>query len=233
VNFFDYIRSWFIWATNVLVRAAMDCYNSPLLPDFLGDIFSDLSDWTSEIAGWLWDAGNWYDYVEDWLAEILPWLDIKQMIRSWLYGIESLVSWFSNWYSTVLQLVNSWWTGTIATVQGWISVAVQPFNSMLIAWTDFWNNLWPEIVSTVSSVSAAWDNFWNYTFPTLVSFAWLTSWWNARVQDVQGLINSAFTIRESLWSGWQELRDQVFEFFADPWQWLYDRFSDWFLGPEG
>jgi len=226
VNFFDYIRSWFIWATNVLVRAAIDCYQSPLLPDFLGDAFSDLSDWTSEVAGWLWDAGNWYDYVEDWLAEILPWLDIKQAIRSWLYGIENLVSWWSNWWDNILGRIESWWTGTSLTVQGWISVAVQPFNAVLTAWTNFWNNLWPALGQLVDSINSSWDNFWTNIYPTLVDFTWLTSWWNSRVTEVSQLINSAFTLRESLWSGWQELRDQVVEFFTDPWGWLYDRLDD-------
>jgi len=50
--------------------------------------------------------------------------------------------------------------------------------------------------------------------------------------DVLDLIDSAFTLRESLWSGWQEIRDLVFEFFNDPWAWLEERFTNWFLGGE-
>ena len=51
--------------------------------------------------------------------------------------------------------------------------------------------------------------------------------------DVESLINSAFTERERYWSGWQDMRDKVIEFFANPFDYLWSRFADWFLGPEG
>ena len=49
----------------------------------------------------------------------------------------------------------------------------------------------------------------------------VNNWWRDRLLDVQGLINSAFVTRDSLWSGWQDLRDKVTEFFSDPEEWLY------------
>ena len=91
---------------------------------------------------------------------------------------------------------------------------------------------WPEFTANFTNLKAAWDTFWTVTFPTLVSWAWLTTWWNSRLEDIQGLINSAFTIREGLWTGWQDWRDKVVEFFTDPLEWLLAKFTDWFLGPE-
>ena len=46
------------------------------------------------------------------------------------------------------------------------------------------------------------------------------------------LINSAFTERETFWSGWSDFRDQVSLFFSDPLGWLEAKFTDWFLGAE-
>ncbi|KKK66018.1 hypothetical protein LCGC14_2968300, partial [marine sediment metagenome] len=96
----------------------------------------------------------------------------------------------------------------------------------------FWNITWPAWLAQFETLRASWDNFWVTIYPGLVSFAWLTTWWNERLADVAGLIDSAFTIREGLWDGWQDVRGAVLEFFSDPLEWLWSKFTDWFLGPE-
>lgn len=227
MNFFSYIRSWFQWATQVFVDAALGCYGLswPLetFGNFLGDVFNSLSDFTAQVAGYLWEASNWLEDTVDLLREILNWDAIKSYIRSWLYGIESAIAWFFDWWYQVGQRIETWWSGVQTLVQDWISVATQGFDELKAAWGNFWNETLPDIFSQFEILRANWSQFWSITFPTLVSFTWLTTWWNSRVQDVQDLIESAFTLRESLWEGWQELKDQVIELFADPEEWLLDK----------
>jgi len=232
LNFFDSIRSWFIWATNVLVGAALDCYSSFLPLDWLGDALGDLSDFTSMVAGYLWDASNWYEDAVDLIREILTWQTIRGFIRSWLDGIETAIAWFSDWWFEVGQRIDSWWADTWSTVQDAIDLATRGLEDLEAEWDNFWEVTFPDILDDIAGLKSEWDSFWTVTFPTLVSFSWLGIWWSSRVQEVQNLIDSAFTIRESLWTGWQDMRDQVIDFFTDPLEWLWGRFTDWFLGPE-
>ena len=164
---------------------------------------------------------NWLVWAAGEISDILSWASIKSLIRSWLPRLEDTVSWFLDWWNKVQSVVTSWWSATQTTVKGWISTAVQPFNAMLTAWTSFWNSTWPGWVTSFNSLKSSWDNFWAVTFPTMVSFTWLATWWNSRLLDIQGLIDSAFTVRTSLWAGWQDWRDRVAAFFTDPEDWLY------------
>jgi len=232
VNFFDELRSWFISAANIFLNLALDAYDWPIVGSWLGDGFAALVDFASDCAYALWKASNWYDDTIDLLSDILSWESIKSYIRSWLSGIEAAIAWFSNAFMNVVNIVDAWWNGMQSTVQDWIDAATQGFDELKAAWDNFWTVTWPDILDDITGLKAAWDNFWTVTFPDLVSFDWLTSWWNGTLQDVQNLIDSAFTLRDTLWAGWQEVRDNVLEFFADPLEWLWARFTDWFLGPE-
>lgn len=226
MNFFDELRSWFIKAANVFLNLALDAYSWPIVGEWLGDGFAALLDFASECAYYLWKASNWYEDTVDALRDILSWATIKNYIRSWLEGIESAIAWFSNAFSNVVSIIDAWAAGFLSTVQDWIAVATQGFDELKAAWDNFWNVTWPGFLDQLAGLTAQWDNFWSLTFPTLVSFTWLTTWWDSRIQDISALIDSAFTLRDSLWAGWQDIRDSVLEFFADPLKWLYDRVED-------
>jgi len=188
---------------------------------WLSETFADLS-WA------FYDFGNWIDYVASQVTQILSWSTIWSYILSYVPNLTQLRDWFYNWWTNVTSVVTSWWSSMQWTVQGWISTAVQPFNAMLTAWNNFWNNTWPSWVTNFNSLQVAWNNFWTVTFPTLVNFTWLTTWWDSRLLDVQVLIGSAFTLREGLWAGWQDWKGSVAEFFTDPEQWVYDRLDSFF-----
>ena len=226
MNFFDHLRSWFIKAANIFLNLALDAYGWPIVGGWLGDGFAALVDFASECAYYLWKASQWYEDTVDALREILNWGTIQSYIRSWLAGIEAAIAWFSNAFSNVVSIIDAWWDSIQSTVQDWIAVATQGFDELKAAWDNFWTVTWPGILDDIVGLKGDWTNFWNITFPTLVSFTWLTTWWSSRLTDISALIDSAFTLRESLWAGWQELRDQVVEFFADPLKWLYDRLED-------
>lgn len=226
MNFFDHLREWFIWAANVFLNLALDCYNSVLPLDWLGDGFAALVDFTSECAYYLWKASQWYEDTIDLLSDILSWSSIQNYIRGWLEGIEEAIAWFSDAFSNVVSIIDAWWGSIQSTVQDWIAVATQGFDELKAAWDNFWTVTWPGLLDDIAGLKSEWTNFWSITYPTLVSFTWLTSWWNDKLTDIQALINTAIQELAPFWEGWQEIRDQVMEFFADPLKWLYDRIED-------
>jgi len=153
-----------------------------------------------------YDFREWLEWVLDLLGEILSWTYIKSLIRSWLYGIEAVIDWFLSWTYWVRQEIADWWSGILPYILDYIDSVVE-------GWEDF--------VTT-------WDTFWRTIYPTLVSFDWLGVWWNSRLLDVQDLIHTAILDIEGSLAGWQEVRDSVFEFFADPFQWVYNKLDEFF-----
>lgn len=221
MNPFAYMREWFIWATQQFVTYSIWCYAQygPIV--WLGELFRLLSDWTSAIAGELYTLASWYDYVTGRVAELLTWDNILSYLGTYLDAAINAWNWVSNAWNNVWGIADSWWSSTQYTVKAWIAAATQGFDALKAAWSNFWNVTWPVWTGKLDYLTAAWNNFWSVTFPTLVSFSWLTTWWTARVKDVQGLIDSAFIVREGFWTGWQDWRDKVTEFFTDPEEWLY------------
>jgi hypothetical protein len=230
VNFFDYIRDWFLWATQALIIAALEAYSWPLVGNWLGDTFNNLSTFTSHVAGELWDASNWYEEISGKVSDYLSWDTIWSYILSYVPNLTQLRDWFYSWWSNVSSVIASWWTATMVEVRGWIAIAVQPFNSMLAAWANFWNSLWPQLVGGFNSLKSAWDNFWLVTFPNLVNFTWLTTWWNSKLLDVQALIDSTIKAWFPFYDDLVRLWNDIAEFFTNPLGYLWERFTDWFFG---
>ena len=117
-------------------------------------------------------------------------------------------------------------------LRGWIDIAVQfPLDliSQVEAGLVTIRTEWDSFTGQLPAIDAVISWWGNWTGNVLTA---VNSWWSARLLDVQGLINSAFVVREDLWTGWQDMRDQVVEFFTDPLGFLEGRLADWFLGPE-
>lgn len=231
---------------------------SPL--DSIVKMFQDVSgffyDAYLEVLGWVWPfwllSYPLYDlsYASMWIATymslfstlwewakweirtILNWEEIKSSIRSWLWGIEEVLDWWGSWWEWVAQEIDDWWSSVRYTVQGWIDAAVEGLEGAWQAWLDFRDDLWPAFVATFNDLKAAWDNFWTVILPDLVDFTWLTTWWNGKLLEINALIDSWVLSLAPFWEGWQDIRDSVLEFFTDPLEWLWVRFTDWFLGPE-
>lgn len=175
--------------------------------------------------------GNFNSWVTDTanrLAAILDWNTIQNYIRGWFPNLDDVISWFYNWWGNVTSAITSWWSSTQYTVQGWIASAVSFLQGQL---------------NTLSSLLAGLQSQISELLAQLPSFnemwSWFTDWWSnalkqiiawgaLKVGEITGLIDSAFLDREPFWEGWQDWRDQVTEFFTDPWQWFYDRLEDLF-----
>ena len=195
----DYFYSISSWFYEIYLEVLGWVY-----PFWLGaDLFYKLSEVFVNLA---WNFENFFSTFEDIaqrVTELLSWGAIWSYILSYVPNLEAIRDWFYNWWYNVNSVLTSWWSATQYTVRGWIDIATEGLATLKVSWSNF---------STV-------------TLPTLVSFNWLETWWNNRLGDIQGLISSAFMVRESFWSGWQDWRDKVTEFFTDPDDWLYKAFD--------
>ncbi len=179
------------------------------------------------------DFDEWVDDIADRIRDLLDFGDIWSYFRDWFTWAEDAWNWVRNAWDRVTNIVDDWWLVTSSTVGGWIAAATEGFDDLVEAWDTFWHITWPELLGNVHTLSETWDNFWTVIFPDLVSFTWLGIWWDARLLDMQSLIESWAVTLSPFWEGWQDVRDNVLEFFNDPLEWLWVRFTDWFLGPEG
>lgn len=173
---------------------------------YLGLPFRGLSNIYYALFSAFWDFSFWFASFVDRLSEVLSWDAIKQRLQGWFSQVSTLWSWFSGWWTNVREVVNTWWTGVSSTVRGWIDTATQGLTDLKVKWDDFWET----------------------TFPSLINTDKLKEWWSGRLSDVQSLIKGTITQYEDFWKGWSGIRDQVFAFFKDPAQWVYNRLDEFF-----
>ena len=148
-----------------------------------------------------------------WITEVtdkLPFGFDFSLIWTWIIekvpNLSEINTWFDNWRGYVSNLLSEWWLTTKTTVQGWIDIVKD------------WAWLWIDYLSSrLDSLQASWDNFVTVILPTLPN--WLS---------IDSLIKSWFTEYAPFWQGWQEVRNDVINFFSDPLQWLYDRLDKFF-----
>jgi len=223
-NIFALLSEWLlyvsIWVTNW-----------PWI-DRLSVTFENMASWFASVSWWFVQLRDPLLSMYDATMEILSWSTIQSRIRLWLTDIELIMAWFLDRWNQVAAIVDSWWDIVKWDVKNWINIAVQGLDNLKAAWSNFWYTTWPDFLTQFDTLAAAWSNFWTFRLPELVDFSWIITWWNARLQDIGDMINTAFTVRDSLWAGWQELRTQVTEFFADPVEFIWAKFTDWFFGPE-
>ena len=192
---------------------------------YLSTAFSNLAWQFSYFSSWVSSATSS-------LAGILTYANIYSYFYSYFqYAIDAW-SWVVDAWYNVTAIIDTWWTATSLTVQAWIQVVSDELDYRV---TEVWETLgalYDEWIAfrdsrpSIDELISWFGDWWNSIL------APLTAWWNERLLDIAGLIDSAFLLRSSWWDSWQELRDQVVEFFADPVEWLWTRFTDWFLGPE-
>ena len=196
------------------------------------DFILDVADAFAHLAYRFEEFNDWVEYVADMVEDILNLSEIRLALKTWLDYATWAWNWIKDAWTNVRAILDDWWATVIPIIQGLIVKATEGLADLIAAWDEFWKITFPGWVGKLENLKAAWDNFWTVTFPTLVSFTWLTTWWNDRLLYVQGLIDSAFGLREPFWAGWQDIRDKVFEFFTDPVEFVWTRFTNWFLGPE-
>ncbi|GAI36189.1 unnamed protein product, partial [marine sediment metagenome] len=70
-------------------------------------------------------------------------------------------------------------------------------------------------IPDLEDVTSWFTNWWGNTLSNIIAWGALTG------TQIGSLVDSAFTLRDDFWAGWQDWRDKVTEFFTDPEDWLY------------
>ncbi len=196
------------------------------------DFFYEVS-WVFIRLAWdFYDFSVWVDDIATKIVTILSWDIIWSFILEKVPKLEDIRDWFYAWQLHIWQELTNWWSATSTDVLGWIDIA----KNDLLTWINWLHTQIIELrgdvedligqIPDISEIRAWFSNWWGNILVNL------STWWNDRLLEVQRLIDTAFSLREPFWAGWQEIRDKVFEFFDDPLEWLLERFTNWFLGPE-
>ena len=219
------------------------------IADFFHDAYLEVTDWVWPfnlleyplygiygrfhwLAEWFEDFGAWVDDTADKISHMITSWDIFELLQTWLDWAADAWFWVRYAWDNVIDIVNDWWASILPYILSYVDAATEGFTDLVAAWDNFWTTTWPGVLTEITDLKNEWDNFWVVTFPSLVSFDRLTTWWGDRLSEVDSLLSSWTLTLSPLWEGWQEIRDSVVEFFADPLEWLWARFTDWFLGPE-
>jgi hypothetical protein len=175
---------------------------------------------------------NWYDQVTDDIADFLTWEYWLSLWQDWYSRLAEVWEWFLDWLSNVWAAVDQWWEEVRTTVLQWINAATEGFAELKVAWDNFWNITWQEWTGNLIELRLLWDTFWTYTFPTLLDDIKLEAWWTGKLADIDALIRGKledwFPFYDDLTDIWEDIKT----FFNDPLEWLWTRFTDWFLGKE-
>lgn len=186
----------------------------------------------SRVFNWLawdfYDFGVWVDATANKLLEILSWDTITSYLLSWLPNLDALNTWFYHWWGNVTSAITSWWSSTQYLVKGWIAAGQQWLQDQLDSLSSLLVSLQSQIsylldqLPSINEIIAWFSTWWANILASLIAWGALTA------TQISSLIDSAFTSREPFWAGWQDIKDSVIEFFADPWGWFYDRAEDLF-----
>uniref|UniRef100_A0A6M3XY95 Uncharacterized protein n=1 Tax=viral metagenome TaxID=1070528 RepID=A0A6M3XY95_9ZZZZ len=233
MSFMGWIIDRLNWVSDVFYELYLDCYYAGWPLEVLDTWLYSLSSTFASLAWDFYDFSSWVSDVAAKVAKILNWSTIWSYILIYIPNLEQIRDWFYYWWTWVDGRITSWWSSTSSDVLGWIAEAKD------------WAKLWIDYLqSQVNSLSVKIDEVIALIPDVSELIAWFSNWpghiisevdnwWTGALLEVQGLINSAFILRENFWQGWQDWRDKVTEFFTDPWEFLWARFADWFLGPEG
>lgn len=204
------LLSWWARFSNTAALWAANARDWSWPLNILTPFFVSLS-WVADgLFSAFFDFYLWVYALEDRLSVVFSWQAIISSLQGALSQLSTVWAWFSNWWGAVRSVIDTWWSGVFYQVQSWISVATQGLAGMLATWSDFVTN----------------------TLPTLFDISYAEDWYRSKLAGVGDLISSAFTERADLWRGWTDFRQSVSDFFTDPIEWLWTRFTDWFLGKE-
>jgi len=232
MSFLDRIVDWLLDIALFFLDLSHEVRDWGSWANWAADFLVGIADAFAHLAVQFERFNDWVEYASDMVEDILNLSQIKQALKTWLDYATWAWNWISDAWANVRTIIDDWWGTVTPTILGWIDIATEGLDDLKVAWDNFWTITFPEWTNKLDSLVVAWDNFWTVTFPTMVSFTWLTTWWNEKLLDINSLLRSWTLELEPFWAGWQDIRDKVFEFFTDPVEFLWARFTDWFLGPE-
>ena len=170
---------------------------------------------------------NWLSDASQKLSRILEWTIIRSYILSWLPSLEAISNWFSIRWDWLRQELEAWWLSVKPMVQGWITIAIQGLSVLKVEWANFLATTWKQLEQAFDKLSASWHNFWTVVFPNLVNFQWLDIWWQGKLRELNSLIESKLKIWFPFYDDLAEVLNEIKQFFANPIDWIGNKFMDW------
>ncbi len=169
-----------------------------------------------------WDAfSRWLTWANNMIVAFPTTWTFWVYFEEWLMAGWNAWEWVINAIGNVWSIIDNWWSATSSDVLGWIE---QTWQNTLYWLNDLQGQvnelrvLIQDLPGAIPDLSVILEWFTNWT-GNVTSV--INTWWTSTMGEVQELINSAFIVRSDFWAGWQEIRDQVTEFFTDPEDWLY------------
>ena len=199
---------------------------------YISDFFWDLCDAFNDLAWYFYDFALWVNDAAGKVEEILSYHDIYSYFRDFLDAGWDAWMWVLDAAGNIRRGVDSWWASVRYDVMDWIDAAGDALEAQmagLASWVDDIQAFIDELEIDFPDISGILDWFTDWGGHVLAT---VNTWWNSRLLEVQELINSAAAGVAAMAEGWQEVKSDVVEFFNDPLEWLWTRFTDWFLGPE-
>jgi len=208
--FIQQITSWLARIANFFYSGAIEVDGWVWPFNMLGGVLYDVAEAFDHLVYYFIDFGIWVATIEQKVETVLDQDDILSFLGTWLTYAENAWAWVYRAWTNVYGIVNTWWDSTAQVVKVWIGNVKSDILS-----------IFDTLSHTVALFHTEWDDFFTLTLPHLVDAI-----------TVDDLIRSWFTELSPAWAGWVEMRDQVVTFFTAPLDWLWDRFTDWFLGGE-
>lgn len=209
-----------------------DIYDVPSVGPTLSEIFLWIHDRFYDWCDVVSDLADWEYVIEDAISSILSEVDILALLRDWLDWAQWAWEWIQDVWYYVTDIVSEWWQlednpirlfidALGEALQAAINAVSLALSSLQAAWDDFKGR-----IPTIDEVIAWFGNWWAQILTPL------TAWWNERLVEVNTLVNDIikewFPFYDDLVSIWGEIQ----AFFTDPLEFVWQKFTDWFLGPE-
>jgi len=156
---------------------------------------------------------EWINSLVDWVQQIGNWyedfrqevVDFFTQIPKWL---NEIWQWILNFADTLGDWIANWWEPIYQTVKDWVLTVIDEVKEALGVISD-----------TVTRWVTTVESFFTSILPTLASKL-----------DVADLIKAAFKPWTDLFNWWGEFYKEVKEFFVNPVEFIWNKFTDWFFG---
>lgn len=247
---FWYIADFF-WDLRVLFNnIAYTCEDIPFVGDALYNLFKNVAYFFWDLTFGFYDISdeidNWWDWISGLWSE-LSWLwewadEIWERVRAVIWNLPDI---FGFSFSTVFDVVDMFvhTIGTrISDFVAWVKenaeVIYQTINEYITNVYQTFNEYITNIYETISTyITNVYENVYNYitnVYETVqnifntyiteiigVTEGWVGDFVNAALAPFIAPINLV-----NLWF------DAIQDFFNDPLEWLWSKFTNWFLGTE-
>jgi hypothetical protein len=227
-NLFLSIRYWWLQLAYRFSQIAVWLLNQGAPLSWLSPPFQLVRDACQTIAGYFYSAYTVTVTIETILDD--AWSKAKQVFD---YAYDVLADWVADAWNLA---DNAWDKAVLAYnkardaldyATGWLKdKAIEAYNYAVWAY----NQIAPAVTAKAQEIYA-WVKGIPAEIRTFVDgvVATIVPWVTGALADIHAWILSTFAGPINLINLWF---DDIQNFFNDPWGWLVDKFTDWFLGPE-